>query len=329
MAKGHKPKAGSRGFWPKKRAKRIYPRVKSRPQEGDRVLPLGFAGYKAGMTRVSFTETRGHLQGQDITESVTILETPALLVCGIRAYRKTPYGLETLDTILSEKPSKHLGRKTRLPKNPETQKKIQELEKDIENLGDVRLLVHTQPGNSGLGKKRPELFEVPLSGDVKEKWQFAKERLGKELKHEEVFRPGEFTDVRAVTKGKGFQGPVKRFGVKVRGRKHNKKRRHIGVLSARNVARVLPGKIAMAGQLGFQTRTEYNKKILQIGSGGLNPKGGWLSYGPVKGDFMVLKGSVPGPRKRLIILERPVRPPKAGREPVEIKELVLESQQGV
>ena len=121
----------------------------------------------------------------------------------------------------------------------------------------------------------------------------------------------------------------KRFGIKVRGRKHDKKQRHVGVLGPRNVARVLPGKIPYAGQLGFQTRTEYNKKILQLGSGGLNPKGGWLSYGPVKGDFIVLKGSVPGPRKRLIILERPARPPKSGREPVEIKEIVLESQQGV
>jgi len=329
MAKGHKPKAGSRGFWPKKRAKRIYPRVKARPQEGG-VSPLGFAGYKAGMTRVIFTETgKGHLKGQDITESVTVLDTPTLLVCGIRAYASGPYGIKSLDTILSEKPSRHLGRKTRLPKKPETQKKIQELEKDLENLGDVRLLVHTQPRNSGLGKKKPEMFEIPLSGDVKEKWEFAKERLGKELKHEDVFKPGEFIDVRAVTKGKGFQGPVKRFGIKVRGRKHDKKQRHVGVLGPRNVARVLPGKIPYAGQLGFQTRTEYNKKILQLGSGGLNPKGGWLSYGPVKGDFIVLKGSVPGPRKRLIILERPARPPKSGREPVEIKTLDLESQQGV
>lgn len=328
MAKGHKPKAGSRGFWPKKRAKRIYPRLKARPQKGDAVAPLGFAGYKAGMTRVIFSETRGHLQGQDVSESVTILETPALLVCGIRTYLKTPYGLSARDTILSEKPSKDLKRKTRLPKNPDTQKKIQAAEKALEDLGDIRLLVQTQPRGTGPGKKRPELFEIPLSGDVQSKWAFAKERLGKELKQEEVFKPGELIDVRAVSKGKGFQGPVKRFGIKVRGRKHDKKQRHVGVLGPRNVARVLPGKIPYAGQLGFQTRTEHNKKILQLGSGGLTPKGGWLNYGLVKGDFLVLKGSVPGPKKRLIILEKAVRAFRAS-EPVEIKSISLESQQGV
>lgn len=327
MAKVHKPVAGSRGFWPRKRAKRIYPRVKSRPQRAERVSPLGFAGYKAGMTTVIFAERRGHLQGQDVAEPVTVLETPALIVCGIRAYKKTPYGMKTLDTVLSEKQSKHLGRKTMLPKNPETQRKIQELEKDMENLGDVRLLVHTQPRNSGIGKKKPELFEIPLSGDVKEKWQYAKERLGRELKNEEVFRPGEFIDVRAVTKGKGYQGPVKRFGIKIRSRKSTFKRRHVGTLGPQNPPRVIPGKIPEAGQLGFQTRTEYNKKVLQMGSGGINPEGGWVNYGLVRGDFMILKGSVPGPKKRLIILEKAARPPRSGKEPIEIKAISLESQQ--
>jgi large subunit ribosomal protein L3 len=328
MAKGHKPKAGSRGYWPKKRAKRIYPRVKARPQEGG-ARPLGFAGYKAGMTRVMFTCPRGHLQGQEITESVTILDCPALFVYGIRTYLKTPYGFNAQDTIISEKPQKDLARRTRLPKKPDTQGRLQKAEAGLEGLGDVRLLVHTQPRNSGLGKKKPEIFELPLSGNVKEKWQYARDILGKELKHEQVFKPGEFTDIRAVTKGKGFQGPVKRFGVKIRGRKSNKKRRHIGTLGPRNVARVLPGKIPQAGQLGFQTRTEYNKKILQLGSGGINPSGGWLNYGPVKGDFILIRGSVPGPRKRLIILEKPVRPTTMGREPIEIKEIFLNSQQGV
>ncbi len=327
MAKGHKPVAGSRGFWPKKRAKRIYPRAKSRPARGEKAAPLVFAGYKAGMTSISFTAPKGHLQGQDVSEAVTVLETPALLVCGVRAYRKAASGPESSVTIFSEKLSRDLKRKTRVPNNPGTQGKIQETEKSLDSLCDVRLLAHTQPRGSGLGKKRPELFEIPLSGDLKGKWQYAREKLGKELKQEEVFRPGEFLDVRAVTKGKGYQGPVKRFGVKIRSRKSTFKRRHVGTLGPRQLARVLPGKIAFAGQLGFQTRTEYNKKVLKLGSGGLNPRGGWVNYGLVKGDFMLLRGSVPGPRKRLIILEKAIRPPKAGREPIEIKGISLESQQ--
>ena len=136
--------------------------------------------------------------------------------------------------------------------------------------------------------------------------------------------------MKAVSKGKGYQGPVKRFGVKVRGRKHTKKRRNIGNLSARNVARVLPGKIAFPGQLGFQTRTEYNKRILKIGTDGkINPKGGWINYGLVPGHYLLVEGSVPGPKKRLIMLRKGIRAPEGRKEPVELRQVILESQQGV
>ncbi len=82
----------------------------------------------------------------------------------------------------------------------------------------------------------------------------------------------------------------------------------------------------MAGQLGFQTRTEFNKIVMKIGSDGINPKGGWLNYGLVKGDYLLLSGSVPGPKKRLVVIRRGLRSRKM--EPVEIKEVFLESQQG-
>jgi len=332
MAKGHKPVAGSRAFWPKKRAKRIYSGFRFHGlQTGEQTKPLVFAGYKAGMTQVSFIDNRkgSVTQGQTIVSSVTVVDAPALIVAGIKIYKKTLYGLKNTETVLSDKLSKDLARKTKTPKDTKTKEKMDEIEKVLDEIYDIRLLVHTKPRESGIGKKKPELFEVDIAGNIRQKWDYAKQKLGAEIKANDVFKDGDWIDTKAVTKGKGYQGPVKRFGVKIRTRKDKGKRRHIGNLGARNVARVLPGKLAMPGQLGFQTRTEYNKRILKIGSGGLTPKGGWLNYGTVPGDYVLIHGSVPGPKKRLIMLRKGVRAPENKKEAVEIKEIVLDSQQGV
>jgi len=328
MAKHHKPVAGSRAYWPKKRAKRIYPRIKTRALDIGETLPLAFAGYKAGMTRVAFTDQRKEsaTEGQEIVKPATVLDCPSLRICAIQIYRESGEGLRTIETIWAEKLSKDLDRKLKVPKKVDPKAKIQALEGQVDKLADVRLLVQTQPRDSGIGKKMPELFEVGLGGDIQKKWEYAKQKLDGEIRVSEVFKDGEWVDVSAVDKGKGYQGPVKRFGIIIRSRKNQKKRRHTGVIGVRGVARVLPGKIAMAGQLGFQTRTEFNKIVMKIGSDGINPKGGWLKYGEVEGDFLLLSGSVPGPKKRLVMIRKGLRSRKV--EPVEIKEVFLESQQG-
>ncbi len=323
MAKHHKPKAGSRAYWPKKRAKRIYPKLKA--IEAEATKPLGFAAYKAGMTEVNMINPKkgSPTEGQEVVKAVTVLDCPSLVVCGIRAYRETAEGIACVGTAWSDKLSKDLERKARMPKKKG--KKADDLEKEIESIHYIRLLVHTRPKESGLRKKTPELFEVPLGGDVKKQLEYAKSKLGGELKASEVFEEGEWIDTQGVTKGKGYQGPVKRFGIKIRPRKHEKKRRHVGTLGPRNVARVLPGKLAMAGQLGFQTRTEYNKRIIKIGSGGISAKGGFVNYGVVPGDYILIEGSIPGPKKRLIMLRPGMRALTKGQ--VQVKEVHLHSQQ--
>jgi large subunit ribosomal protein L3 len=330
MAKSHKPVAGSRAFWPRKRAKRIYPRM-GRPSPTASTGPAGFAGYKAGMTRVAYIDnTRGSAtEGQEIVKPATIMECPGLVVCAIRTYIKTPYGMRNLHTIWAENLNRDLDRRMKIPKRQDPRPRIEQADKQAEKLSDVRIIVHTSPRKTATGKKKPEVFEIHLGGsDVAQKWQFAKEHLGKEIRAENVLKEGDWIDVKAVTTGHGWMGPVRRFGVKVRPRKHEKKRRHGGVLGARGVARVLPGKIAMAGQHGYQTRTEYNKRVLRIGSDGLNPRGGWVKYGLVSSDYMIVEGSVPGPRKRLVMMRKGVRWPKHRKEASEVKQIFLESQQG-
>ncbi len=323
MAKGHKPVSGSRAYWPRKKAKSIYATFRSYPELED-ALPLGFAGYKAGMTQLIVSGTG---KFSEVVVPATVLECPPLVVCGIVLYKKSHDGLNTETVVWADNISKDLERKTKTPKKTETSKKLEEIEKKLDEFEDIRLLVHTQPRETGIGKKKPELFELELGSELKEKWEYAKQKLGGTISVKDVFKEGEYVDVKAVTQGKGFEGPVKRFGVKIRPRKHEKKRRHVGNLGPRNVARVLPGKIAMPGQHGFQTRTEYNKKILKIDTGELTPKGGWLNYGEVKGDYLIIHGSVPGPKKRLVMLRKGVRAPEP--QPVEVKKVLLHSQQGV
>ncbi|MBL7160361.1 MAG: 50S ribosomal protein L3 [Candidatus Aenigmarchaeota archaeon] len=308
MAKGHKPVAGSRAFWPKKRAKRIHPKMGSLP-EGKGLL--GFAGYKAGMTQVSVVNVRkgSPRHGKEVFLPATVLAVPPLVVAGIKAYKKTSEGLRDTGIVWADSISKDLPRKTSTPK-----KTKKSLEGD-----EFRLVVHTKP-REATGKKKPDLFELPVKGG----WDEAKAFLGKELKANEIFKEGEFIDVRAVSTGKGFQGPVKRFGVTIRNRKAKKKRRHVGVMGPRGVARILPNSVAMAGQMGFQTRTEYNKQILKFGES-LTPKGGWTHFGQLKGSYLIVSGSVPGPKKRLIMLRKGIRAKR--EEKLEIKHISLESQQ--
>ncbi|MBN2330467.1 MAG: 50S ribosomal protein L3 [Candidatus Aenigmarchaeota archaeon] len=327
MAKSHRPRKGSRAFWPRKRAKRIFPSVKSVPDSrDDNVAPLAFAGYKAGMTSVSYIDNRkaSANSGKEIVEAVTVLDCQPLSVIGMKLYRQGERGLVSEGTVWHENLPRDLGRALDVPKKPHMKKEL--VDKKLDGLSEIRIIVSTQPRGSGIGKKKPEVFEIPLSGDVEKQWAYALERLGKEILPADVFAQGEVVDVKAVSKGKGFSGVVKRFGVKIRGRKHGGKRRLIGNIGSRTPARVLPGAIAMAGQLGFQTRTEYNKKILKIGEGGIVPRGGFVNYGRVPKNYMLIQGSVPGPRKRLVVLRKAMRW-KGSPAPVEIKHVSLEPQQ--
>jgi len=328
MAKDHRPRKGSRAYWPRKKARRIYPVAMPVPKRTkDKVEPMAFAGYKAGMTQVMFTDSRktSTTAGQEINEAVTVLDCPPLVVCGMKLYRKGARGLESEATVWHDSLPKDLTRKLDVPKKPHMKQEI--AGKDLDRLCGVRLIVCTQPRGTGIGKKRPEVFEVPVSGDVAKQFAYALEKLGKEISQSEVFAEGEVVDVKAVSKGKGYQGVVKRFGVKIRNTKSGGKMRHIGSMGAVKPSRVLPGDIAQAGQHGYQTRTEYNKRILKMSDSGLMPEGGFLRYGKVPKHFMLVHGSVPGSKKRLIILRKAMRPPPKPAPPIEIKHVALDSQQ--
>lgn len=323
MVRNSKPRAGSLAFSPRKRAKRIYPRVNTWP-ESEKVKIAGFAAYKSGMIHASIVDNRKYslTKGQEIIVPATVLDCPPLKILGVRVYKETPDGFTALGEVWDEKikEDKDVSRKMKLGKfNKE--KNMKKIESELNKVKKIRFIVRTQPRRSGVNKKTPEIFEIEITGhNTEEKWKYSKDLIGKEIRIKDVFKEGEYIDASAVTLGKGTEGPVKRWGIKVQNRKAAQKRRHTGTIGPETPDRVL-WTIPYAGQLGFQTRTEYNKRILKLGEDGkeITPKSGFSNYGIVKGDYVLVKGSLPGPRKRLIRIRSAIRPPRVSLIPTEVK----------
>ena len=279
---------------------------------------LGFAGYKAGMSYVYLvSDHRGSPTfGQEVFTPVTVIETPPMLACGIRSYTKTVKGLKPTAEAWMKKPQKDLARVLTVPKSYDTDAGLKEIEGSLEKAAELRVIFCTRPRLAAVPQKKPEILEVKIDGGtMKDQFEYAKKRLGKEAAVSDVFREGQFTDIAAVTKGKGTQGVIKRWGVKRKSHKSRKTVRQVATLGAWTPHYVMYT-VPRAGQMGFHHRTEKNKRVLKIGvkGEGASPKGGFPHYGEVRSDFLLLSGSVPGPAKRLIKLRFTAHPPPRAAE---------------
>jgi len=326
MGKAHGSRHGSMQFWPRKLAKRVYGRVKSWPKQKEAGL-LGFSGYKAGMTQALIVDNRkaSVTKGQQIAVPVTVIECPPIKIASSRFYKKTINGLKVISEVYAEKTDKELSRKIPAPKK--AKKKID----NIKDFDDIRINVYTQPKLTGIGRKKPELYELGLGGSKDDKLKFVKENLGKEVKVSDIFKAGDQLDMHCVTKGKGYQGPVKRFGVQIRSHKAEKTKRGVGSLGGWRAQQHVMPRVPHAGKMGFHTRTEYNKLILKIGNKPeeINPKDGFLNYGLVKNDYLLIKGSVAGPKNRIVRIVKSIRPNKLmPKDAPSIQWINLESKQG-
>lgn len=311
MPRVRSPKRGSRAFSPRKRAKSIAGRIDFWPTVEEGPQLLGFAGYKAGMTHVFLIEDRARAPdyGRELKNAVTVIDAPPMIVCAIRAYMRNSEGLKVLTEAWMENPPADLRKRIKSlnPKKSETSLKF--ITSKLEHVTEIRVILATQPRLSTVPKKRPELMEIKIGGGSKEEQlNYAKEIIGTTVNISEVFKAGESIDVIGVTKGKGFQGPVKRWGIRILQHKSRKTKRGVASIGPWTPSRVMPG-VPRAGQMGFHNRTEYNKRVLLLGLNGerISPKGGFKRYGFVKGDFLILKGSVMGPAKRLIKLRKAAR----------------------
>jgi len=115
--------------------------------------------------------------------------------------------------------------------------------------------------------------------------------IGQEIKAD-LFNPGDMVDVVGTSKGKGFAGAVKRHNFARGSMGHGSKyHRRPGSLAAKGPARVFKGR-KLPGHLGGERVTVQGLKVVKV-------------Y-PER-NLILIKGSIPGPRKGLVIIKDSVK----------------------
>jgi large subunit ribosomal protein L3 len=302
--KSNSPRHGSMQFWPRKRAKSETARVRYWADVKEAKL-IGFAGYKVGMAHAMVNDERPNsiTKSKKVSWPITIIECPPLTAFSIKFYKNN----NSISQVFTDNFNKHLSKSMKIPKKKVSINDIKE-----EDFDDLKLIVHTNPEKTTIGKKKPEIFEIAIGGNKQDKLKYAKEILGKDINITDVFKNGQVTDTHAITTGKGFQGAVKRFGVAIRSHRSEKTKRAPGSLGGWKGHAHFMYRVAHAGQMGYHQRTEYHKQILKIADNkdDINPKSGFKRYGIVKNNYVIFKGSITGPTKRLIRFNRCIRPNK-------------------
>ncbi len=293
--------SGSLQFYPRVRAKKVVPSANWKPLTNDKVGFMGFIGYKVGMVSVWAKDDTEHsmTQGKRIAIPATVLECPTMNIYSVRFYKN---GRVLKDIVVSNDKS--------LKKSLKIGKTVGKIEEDID-FDDIRVILYSGINKTGIGKKKVDLIEIGISGNKDEKLDFVKTWVGKEISISDVFTDG-MVDVRGVTKGYGSCGPVKRFGISLKSHKSEKGQRRPGSLAPWHPSRVT-FRAPQMGQTGYHNRICYNNTILEVGKKGekdINKKGGFKHYGEVKNDYIVIRGSIPGPAKRGILITSTLRATK-------------------
>ncbi len=307
------PRRGSLAYLPRGRAKSMEARIRAWPKsDSEEPKILAHCGFKAGCVQVVSIDDRSKTPnaGKQMVSLGTVLATPPVLVLGIRGYSKDHDGLHAeFDVYASEGIPRYIAKEITL-KSDEGALDI--AEKKLGKIKEIFAILAVSPRAAGLEQKKPYVFEASVSGgDVVRQFNHVKELLGKEIRIDQTFETGASVDVAAITKGKGWQGVIQRYGAKKKQHKSRKTVRELGSLGPISPQYVMYT-VPRAGQMGFHQRTEYDKRIMVMGNAKdgqieINPKGGYKHFGFVRGDFIILKGSVPGTYKRLIKLRSQIR----------------------
>jgi len=338
--KFERPRHGSLGFLPRKRATRHRGKVKAFPKDDPSKAPhlTAFMAYKAGMTHIlrDVDKPGSKLNKKEAVEAVSVLESPPMRVIGVVGYVETAQGLRALTTVWAEHLNDEIKRrfyknwyKSKKKAFSRYVKKYADGQKDINTelarikqyCQVVRVIAHTQIRKVKIGQKRAHMMEVQVNGgSVEDKVSYATGLFEKEVPVDAVFAKDEMIDVIGVSKGRGYEGVTTRWGCTRLPRKTHRGLRKVACIGAWHPAKVQYS-VPRAGQNGYHHRTEMNKKIYKIGKSlaesennattefdltekSINPVGGWPHYGLVREDYLVLKGCVIGPRKRVLTLRK-------------------------
>eukprot|EP00088_Acartia_fossae_P065954 TRINITY_DN81481_c0_g1_i1.p1 TRINITY_DN81481_c0_g1~~TRINITY_DN81481_c0_g1_i1.p1 ORF type:complete len:400 (-),score=21.77 TRINITY_DN81481_c0_g1_i1:54-1253(-) len=358
------PRHGSLAFRPRKRCRRNRGKVRSFPKD-DPSKPVhltAFMGYKAGMTHIvrDLDRPGSKMHKKEIVEPVSIIETPPMKVIGIVGYMETPKGLRALRTAwaqyISDEAKRRLYKKwysskqkafTRYAKT--LSESPEEFDKRIEVLMNyatvIRVICHTQISKIGIRQRKSHIMEIQVNGgSIADKIKWAKEHLEQDIEVSSVFTGNQYIDIIGITKGHGFEGVTHRWGTKKLPRKTHKGLRKVACIGAWHPSRVMYS-VGRAGQNGYHHRTEKNKKIYRVGKGDdpanastdydltkkqITPMGGFVHYGEVTNDFLMIKGTCGGTRKRVLTLRHALQQhtKRAALENVSIKFIDTSSKLG-
>jgi len=358
------PRHGSLGFLPKKRTKHHSGKIKSFPKDDETKEPhlTAFMGYKAGMTHVVRTVNKpgSKLDKKDVVEAVTILECPPIMCIGFVGYIATPRGLRALTTVFAAHLNDNVKRRfyknwykckkkafSKYVKQYEATKMEKEIERAKKYCTVIRMIVHTQIEKVKVGQKKAHLKEIQINGgNVGAKVDFCVGLFEKEIKVASVFQEAEMIDIIGVTKGRGTDGVVTRWGVTRLPRKTHRGLRKVACIGAWHPARV-QFQVPRAGQNGYHHRTEINKKIYRVGKmlsedangastandlteKSITPMGGFPHYGVINEDWLMIKGAVMGTKKRVITLRKTLLPQtsRSALEEVNLKFIDTSSKMG-
>jgi len=357
------PRHGSLGFSPRKRTKKHRGKIRSFPKD-DPSKPChltGFMGYKAGSTHIvrEVNKPGSKLHNRQTVEMVTIIETPPMVIVGVVGYIDTPSGLRALTTVWATHLSDEFKRRmykrwyaskkkafSQYTKNAEANPKSvdAELARIKKYCSVVRVIAHTQVKKLKLGSKKAHVMEIQINGGTTEqKVDFAQSFFEKTVPVDSVFNESDMLDIMGVTKGRGFEGVTTRWGTRKLPRKTHKGLRKVACIGAWHPARV-SWTVPRAGQNGYFHRTETNKKVYKLGKANtpngstefdltqktINPMGGFPHYGMVNDDFLMIKGAVVGPKRRVITLRQSLLPQvsRSAQEKIALKFIDTSSKLG-
>ena len=295
MSQIHNPRSGSLAFRPKVRARRIYGKIKSIKHSSDAIGE--YAGYKVGMTYVNYVCNKkgSPLYDKKVVTPVTLIEVPDLQVVGFRCYTEEETGLTVYKDILNINKNSILKKKTIISKKDITpkDKDFKDIEQKIADnkIVDIKLMVHTMPQETGMTKKKPELFEMFIGGNsVSDKFNFAKEKISKTISIKDFIEEGTMIDASGVTKGKGFAGVIKRWGFHGGRKTHGSMfHRHAGSTGcSADPSRVMKGK-KMPGQMGNNRVTVKNLMVIEADK---------------EKNLLMVKGAVPGANGGYLLIKK-------------------------
>jgi len=306
------------------------------------------------------------LHKKEVVEAVTLLESPPMVVVGFVGYVETPRGLRALTSVFSGHLSDECKRRfyknyTKAKKKAfsKYQKKWEEaakgssapMEAEIARAKKycqvIRAICHTQISKVKIGQKKAHLKEIQVNGGTTEaKVDFVTKLFEQEVKVADVFAQDEMVDAIGVTKGHGFHGVITRWGCTRLPRKSHRGLRKVACIGTWHPARV-QFQVPRSGQRGYFHRTEINKKIYRVGKAlkddpnnanasndltekAITPLGGFSHFGTINEDFVMLKGCVMGPRKRVITLRKSLLPQmsRKSQEKIDLKFIDTSSKMG-